>query len=1013
MKKFVFALLLLSLSASAQDLFYMYGDKRIPLQCSNNQIVLTTKNNEGTLPFIQELNTYGKIHYALTETGGFITIERNNNSSYNDLIDAVRNSNLVQTYSSAYLCKGSEIPFYCIGEVVVLLSPANKDIEIDSIIKEYGYHIKEEDPFVKGQYVISIDEMDGSKTLDAANLLYTTGLFEFAEPNFLMDNSFSTSDPLFQYQWGLKNTGQNGGTIGTDINVESAWNFTLGSPNIVVAVVDNGIQLNHPDLAGNLILGYDATGNGTAGGPLNNSEKHGTACAGIIGASHNNTMVAGVAPSCKMMPIHISYGNYYTNAWLAEGINYAVTHGADVISNSWGGGPSNSAIDNAINNAIENGRNGKGCFVVFSSGNNNHSEVEYPSSTNGVIAVGGVDRCGQRSGKISITESPCDPWPEGSNVSPGSSYGSKLSVVAPGTNVYTTTTGGTYRSDFGGTSSACPHVAGVAALMLSINPHLTSSQVKTIIESTASKVGNYSYSPYPFQHPNGTWNVKTGYGMVNAGLAVQWAQSLNPYADLFMRDNVSDNGFEPNISTSVWSNTPDIWITDMNGNIVTSPKCGKKYWVHYFVTNKSNISSNNTTLNLRWTIASSAPTWRNNWYSAGTLCGRPKCGAIVSSINLGNIPAYGTKEDSVLWTAPIFESMTCVVMPGKTWNLAICGVLDDGNLTSGLNNTNLSMDVFTSQNNNVVWKNFSLINAIDEVYMAIAEDPFIGGHHFDFSFAPNNPKDGEKLSQNINIYIKMSDELFAAWQEGGMKGEGIEIRDGHTLKLNTPKARLGNIYLENGVDYPFAIYVAYKDFAMLDTPIEWEMTQLCYENDEVDSVVSSTVLYIDLNEPKKIDVRANENTLAFAGDVVGFIAESEELDAVFTWYNTVGDTIGIGDAITITPTASQQVYLEGYSSSVGAYGYDTVTVTVRRAAITALTPNPANNQTIVSYRLASDVTSASIVIANATGQVLYSAPLDVTQTTHTVNLQAIPTGQYTVRIESLGSPLDAKTLIVY
>ena len=90
-----------------------------------------------------------------------------------------------------------------------------------------------------------------------------------------------------------------------------------------------------------------------------------------------------------------------------------------------------------------------------------------------------------------------------------------------------------------------------------------------------------------------------------------------------------------------------------------------------------------------------------------------------------------------------------------------------------------------------------------------------------------------------------------------------------------------------------------------------------------------------------------------------------------------------------------------------------MTVTVRRAAITALTPNPANNQTVVSYRLASDVTSATIVIANTTGQVLYSAPLDVTQTTHTVNLQAIPTGQYTVRIESQGSPLDSKTLIVY
>ena len=127
----------------------------------------------------------------------------------------------------------------------------------------------------------------------------------------------------------------------------------------------------------------------------------------------------------------------------------------------------------------------------------------------------------------------------------------------------------------------------------------------------------------------------------------------------------------------------------------------------------------------------------------------------------------------------------------------------------------------------------------------------------------------------------------------------------------------------------------------------------------------------------------------------------------------MGDTLAIGDLLQTSQNTTRQYILEVVSIEDNYKDVDTVTVTVRRAAITALTPNPANNQTIVSYRLASDVTSASIVIANATGQVLYSAPLDVTQTTHAVNLQAIPTGQYTVRIEAQGSPLDSKTLIVY
>lgn len=895
--------------------------------------------------------------------------------------------------------------YWTTNQIIIKRKPGNN---VKELLRNINVEYTSIEQLGSDSLVSLIELPDNTNVIEVSNLLFENGNVEFAQPNWAMYVD-APNNPLFDYQWNLFDINN-----GYDINVVNAWSISSGE-NIKVAVLDEGVELTHPDLINNIIIGYDATEGetiGTNGGNKPN-DNHGTGCAGIIAATDNNIGLKGIAYNSKILPVRIAYKNPNNNKWVSKtswkvkGISYAWdTARVDVLSNSWTYSSGyNSSVNNEIEKAATYGRNGLGCVVIFSTGNNDSNGIKSPSNLNSVIAVGAISYCGLRKSPYS-----CD---DGENW--GSNYGTGLSVVAPGVRIPTTALNGGYTVSFNGTSAACPHVAGIAALILSKKPLLTGPQVKSIIELTARKIHDndpYYYSNH-YLHPHGRWNLQMGYGLVDAYQALLMADVLYPSADIYMRDNPNDIGSEPNISTSVWSNTPDIWITDMNGNVVTSPKCGKKYWVHYLVTNKNNIPSNNTTLNLRWAIASSAPTWRNNWYSAGTLCGKPKCGTIASSINLGNIPAYGTKEDSVLWTAPLFESMTCLAMPGKTWNLAICGVLDDGNLTSGLNNTNLSMDVFTSQNNNVVWKNFSLINAIDEVYMAIAEDPFLGGHHFDFLFVPSNSKDGELLSQHINIYIKLSDEFFEAWQKGGMKGEGIEIMDEHTIKINTPKARLGNIFFENEVDYPFAIYVDYTSYAMLDAPVEWKMTQLCYETDEVDSVVSSTVLYIDLNEPKRIDVRANENTMALAGDIVGFTAESGEVDAVFIWYNTVGDTIGIDDAVSITSTVSQQIYLEGYSPSVGAYGYDTVTVTVRRAAITALTPNPANNQTVVSYRLASDVTSASIVIANATGQVLYSAPLDVTQTAHTVNLQAIPTGQYTVRIESQGSPLDSKTLIVY
>ncbi|GHU86882.1 hypothetical protein FACS1894153_4520 [Bacteroidia bacterium] len=292
-------------------------------------------------------------------------------------------------------------------------------------------------------------------------------------------------------------------------------------------------------MAANILPGYDASGNYSGGAPIDGVENHGTACAGIIGAVKNNGQgVAGVSPFCKIIPIHASNGNSLPESYLANSINWAWQNGADIISNSWGGGSPNTAITNAINNATTNGRNGKGCVVVFSSGNNNSSSVNYPGSLSNVIAVGAIDRCGIRSGRIDIVSNSCDPWC--TICQPGSAYGSDLDVVAPGTNVYTTDRqgsagyntasgiNGNYYSSFGGTSAACPHVAGVAALILSVNPNLTGQQVRDIIESSAQKVrqgtgsGKYNYQTTS-GHPNGTWHEQMGYGLVDAYAAVQSA----------------------------------------------------------------------------------------------------------------------------------------------------------------------------------------------------------------------------------------------------------------------------------------------------------------------------------------------------------------------------------------------------------------------------------------------------------------------------------------------------------
>jgi len=367
--------------------------------------------------------------------------------------------------------------------------------------------------------------LKNGESVETANLLYESGYFEYAQPSFA--RLMTSLNTYYSDQWGLNNTGQNGGTTGIDINAPEAWEITEGCDNIVVAVLDQGVDLDHPDLAGNLLTGYDATdgSDGAINGDCSGNYAHGTCCAGIIGAIDNSIGIKGVAPYCNLISIRIGIGDNFYDDEEIEGMNYAWnTADADIISCSWGGGSSCSLLNDEISYALESGRNGLGCVVVFATGNDN-SSVNYPANSNSdIIAVGAMSPCGERK-----SPSSCD-----GETSWGSNYGDELDLVAPGVLIPTTDrqgssgyntssgTDGDYYLTFNGTSAATPHVAGVAALILSVNPDLTQDEVRDVIESTCTKVGSYSYSTTSGRD-NGKWNNQTGYGCVNAYAAVKAA----------------------------------------------------------------------------------------------------------------------------------------------------------------------------------------------------------------------------------------------------------------------------------------------------------------------------------------------------------------------------------------------------------------------------------------------------------------------------------------------------------
>lgn len=553
----------LKASPDEDSLFYYSNGQKHPLELSKNKLALRFKGGVGEerkkhliesdqnfTPFNEkkELSRFNLTSMLLREGKSKEDVKQTIiNMSYKSEIELV---------APVFTLPNAEV--IITDEFIVKFKPSVSKEEIDTFNELHDVEIVRKERWTD-RYTLKVKNTANFNTIKMANIYYEDPITVFATPNFISKlEPFSTipDDTYFTNQWHLHNTGQNppAGTEDADIDAPEGWDINIGNSDVIIAIIDEGVDVTHEDLVDNIIDGYDFVDDDANPSPWGD-DAHGTACAGLAaGKTNNNKGIAGVSWNCKIMPIRMAsgeFGSYWTtDEWAANAIEWAADNGADVLSNSWGGGPDSDTIHDAIQEAKENGRDGKGCVVVFASGNSGGG-VSYPAKYSEVIAVGATDKDDIK-------------WSY-------SCYGNELDVVAPSGNVNlqgniwtTDITGsagynygstslgdasGDYTNKMGGTSAAAPQVAGLAGLILSINPSLTSDEVQYIIETSADDKGVSG------------WDQYYGWGRINVYEALKKAfpldleiEMIDPNTCVVPEDTVT---FEITYGNSTTSNEND------------------------------------------------------------------------------------------------------------------------------------------------------------------------------------------------------------------------------------------------------------------------------------------------------------------------------------------------------------------------------------------------------------------------------------------------------------------------
>lgn len=437
---------------------------------------------------------------------------------------------------SAYLDVETQLMRILYKQIVLRFKPGTPQTLRNAIIRDSGLHLFAENPLAPGQVTLSDEARlhPGEALVRLAAQLATLDEVAFATPDFISQYRRSlpaaTGNPSTK-QWHLRLIG-----------ASQAWKLGRGKRSVVVAVLDDGIDVEHPELRANVLRHPDPDEPRDLCGrdfylpdddadhfnprpkrfrapfeEMAGNDIHGTCCAGV--AVGRGPKAYGMAPNCRLLPVKVFHADdLASDSRVADAIRYSAQF-ADVISCSWGGAKSPD-IEFALRDARAIGRKGRGSVVVCASGNEESKQVNYPASDPNAMAIGASTDGEELAWYSNSGPQLCVVAP--SNGGERGIFTTDVSTQGRGFNTGTVAAGGTdglFTNDFGGTSSATPLVAGLCALILSLKPDMTPDDVRGILIASAKKIG-----PASAYKANGHSN-KFGHGRIDAAKAVALAKA--------------------------------------------------------------------------------------------------------------------------------------------------------------------------------------------------------------------------------------------------------------------------------------------------------------------------------------------------------------------------------------------------------------------------------------------------------------------------------------------------------